>query len=96
MQTLTKDPVIIGILVEEGLDRYMKSLGFVTQMRYETNIDGHKISGRVDYYDFERKIGVELKSPIYVKKNLRRHSITLIRLKRIFGFHSIVNILLKK
>lgn len=66
---LKADPVRMGIMNEEGMDKYMEAIGFDTQVRYERNVGDFVVSGRIDYYDPERKLGVELKTPIYVKKD---------------------------
>lgn len=70
----TKAPVFSGNCFEDGLNRRMTKLGFVTQddsnsdVLYMTrDVGKYTVTGRLDYYHPIKKVAIELKHPIYTK-----------------------------
>lgn len=69
-----KQPLLTGSLVEDGVSKYFKDMGFITQYRMSAEIEGsdgtvYEVSGRLDFYRPGDGLCVELKSPMYLKKD---------------------------
>lgn len=64
-QVMEANPVVRGILTEEGMKSYMLKKGYRWQQGWTRKINGTTISGRIEFYHPDKQIAMELKSPLF-------------------------------